>query len=82
MRLTTSFGSPKITNLLINRSTSTISKAALRSMLASATKSSSSKALDISDCNNRPAVTVLLFFIKPCCCLPPIENSLSSLQNV
>ena len=32
--LTTSFGSPKITSLLINKSTSTILNAALRSMLA------------------------------------------------
>ena len=35
-----------------------------------------SAALAIRDCNKAPAVAVLLFLLKPCCCLPVRSNLL------
>ena len=61
----TSSGRPMSLIRRIKSDTSTTSKAELRSKLASATNSSSFKALAIKDCNNRPADDVPLFFLKP-----------------
>ena len=58
----------------ISRSTSTMLKAALRLIPASAKKQSSSSAQAINDWRIRPSVIKLLFFIKPCCCLPQTKK--------
>ena len=66
---TTSLGGPITLRRLTSKGTFTMSKAAERSRLAISTYLLSSGALVMRDCNVRPAVEVLRFLQKPCCCL-------------